>query len=101
MNRVCKIRVSELALRNGLNNFLSQIGSVALLSHFESVKIVDDFLDELGNFKQKTSYTFNFYTLQSARVKQHYHYYQSQKLSMWFVHDPYYIFTKLLFSGIN
>ena len=29
-----------------------------------------DFLDELGNFKQKEIYTFDFYVLQNVREKQ-------------------------------
>ena len=36
------------------------------------LKFLIDFLDELGNFKQKKFYTFDFYTLQSVRVKQRY-----------------------------
>ena len=28
-------------------------------------KFLTDFLDELGNFKQKTSYTFDFYTFKN------------------------------------
>ena len=37
----------------------------------KTVNLWIDFLDELGNFKQKKNYTFDFYTLQIFRVKQH------------------------------
>ena len=37
----------------------------------KTVNLLIDFLDELGNFKQKKICTFDFYTLQIFRVKQH------------------------------
>ena len=62
------------------------LGSVALLWHnekvlalLESAKFFFAFLDDLGNFKHFEAYLFfrifNFYTLQSAIVKQRYHIY--------------------------